>query len=83
MSRNHQVNGYYDYVLGKFGPLPDDAEALKHGLDFAIRIIGSYERDARHIGDYLKNSPNGDGFCQGEVYREAVADIFRAMERPE
>jgi hypothetical protein len=70
---------YDDFLLGKYGPLPDDAEALKRGLRKALQIIGSYELDCRSIEDYVTAENMGRGFCQGEVYREAVADVFYWM----
>lgn len=68
-----------DYVLGKYGPLPNDPVALKAGLKYALKLIGSYEMDCRNIEDYVTPQNMGRGFCQGSIYREGVADIFRAM----
>lgn len=73
--------GYHDFLLGKFGPLPDDPVALKRGLQQAIRLIGSYELDCRAIRDYVTPENMGEGFCQGSVYQHGVEDIFAAMQR--
>jgi hypothetical protein len=73
--------GYNDYLAGKFGPLPDDAESLRRGLEKALRLIGSYELDCRAIRDYVTPANMGRGFCQGEVYELGVEDIFASMEK--
>jgi hypothetical protein len=73
--------GYYDYLLGKFGPLPDDVESLQRGLEKALRLIGSYELDCRDIEGYVTAENMGRGFCQGEVYEHGVEDVFGAMGR--
>ena len=75
-------DGYSDYLLGKFGPIPDDPEALKRGLRHALKVIGSYELDCRSIEDYVTPENMGRGFCQGEVYQKAVADVFYWMRQP-
>lgn len=74
-------DGYNEFLLGHYGELPDDPEALKRGLRTALKIIGSYELDCRHIEEYVTPENMGRGFCQGDIYVEAVADIFYWMRR--
>ena len=71
---------YDDFLLDKYGELPDDSRALKRGLRKALAIIGAYEVECRNIESYVTPENMGQGFCQGEVFREAIADVFWAME---
>jgi hypothetical protein len=77
-------DGYNDYLAGRFGPLPDDGAQLRAGLKHALEIIGSYELDCRSIDTYVTPENMGRGFCQGDVYQEAVKDVFywMAQEAP-
>lgn len=45
--------------------------ALRH----AKKVIQSYELDIRMLPEYLADNPTGQGFCQGDVYTEAMSDI--------
>lgn len=47
---------------------------LQEALGHAIRIIESYQFDIQH-SQWTGIDLVGIGFCQGEVYRNALADI--------
>lgn len=48
-----------------------DYVRLREALDYALAIIESYEMDIRNSGLNLV----GQGFCQGDIYRNARQDI--------
>lgn len=50
---------------------------VRQALDYAIQIIESYEFDIRHSRAWTGVDLMSLGFCQGIIYREAVADIKR------
>ncbi len=69
--------------MNKLEHLQCQNECLKEALNYAVRIIESYEMDIRNsewTGINLKDK----GFCQGTIYTEAIADIkHKAGESPE
>lgn len=51
-----------------------DKDLLK-ALEHAIKIIEMYQYDIKHLQDYIDKKNSIDGFCQGTIYKDAIADI--------
>ena len=61
----------------EFVPLPpDSADATRRALDYAKKIIQSYEADVR-AGAWTGVNLEAVGFCQGDIYKDALATIDR------
>lgn len=54
----------------------ENKKVLKQ-LDYAKKIIGSYQSDCKNLPKYLGESNDPKGFCQGKIYKEALADISK------
>lgn len=49
-------------------------ERISKALKYSISIIENYQMDIRNREDLIK-----DGFCQGIIYKNAVADIYKIL----
>lgn len=57
----------------KAQPIPE-SDAMQHALDYAKKIIQNYETDVK-AGAWTGVNLEAAGFCQGEIYKEALATI--------
>jgi hypothetical protein len=48
-----------------------------YALDYAIKIIESYQLDIRNSKNIIGFDLERKGFCQGEIYKEALEKIER------
>ena len=55
-------------------------QKLKEALDYAIKIIESYEFDVKNLKDYISEGHSIEGFCQGIIYKEAIRDIKKKAD---
>lgn len=55
----------------------EQIENLKAALDMARTVIGNYEAEIRGAADLIGVDLVEKGFCQGRVYKNALAMIDR------
>lgn len=53
----------------------DVTKTINEALEYAIKVIRSYEMDIRNSESLMGIDLKRKGFCQGLIYREAIRDI--------